>query len=65
MIYCQRCKKPNPNEADHCESCGTYLLVITRTPDALPGESIDNSFEEHLLERISSLESALARSNER
>ncbi len=65
MIYCQRCKKPNPNDADHCESCGTYLLVISRTPDALPGESIDNSLEEHLLERISSLESALARSNER
>ncbi|MEY3282022.1 MAG: hypothetical protein RIR86_35 [Acidobacteriota bacterium] len=65
MIYCQRCKKPNPNEADHCESCGTYLLVITRTPDALPGETIDNSLEEHLLERISTLESALARSNER
>jgi len=65
MIYCQRCKKLNPNEADHCEACGTYLLVISRTPDLPPGESIDNSFEEHLLERISSLESALARSNER
>ncbi|MEY4168309.1 MAG: hypothetical protein RIR52_2133, partial [Acidobacteriota bacterium] len=32
MIYCQRCKKLNPNEADHCEACGTYLLVISRTP---------------------------------
>ncbi|NBO65040.1 MAG: tetratricopeptide repeat protein [Acidobacteria bacterium] len=65
MIYCQRCKKLNPLEADHCEACGTYLLVISRTPDLLTGESIDNSFEEHLLERISSLELALARSNER
>ena len=65
MIYCQRCKKLNPNEADHCEACGTYLLVISRTPDLPSGESIDNSLEEHLLERISSLESALARSNER
>jgi tetratricopeptide (TPR) repeat protein len=65
MIYCQRCKKANPNEADHCEACGALLLVISRTPDTLPGESIDNSLEEHLLERISTLESALARSNER
>lgn len=65
MIYCQRCKKLNPNEAEHCEACGTYLLVISRTPDLSAGESIDNSLEEHLLERISSLESALARSNER
>ena len=65
MIYCQRCKKANPNEADHCEACGAFLLVITRTPDSMPGESIDNTLEEHLLERISALESALVRSNER
>lgn len=65
MIYCQRCKKVNPNEADHCEACGALLLVISRTPDSFPGETLDNSLEEHLLERISTLESALSRSNER
>ncbi len=65
MIYCQRCKKANPSEADHCEACGAYLLVISRTPDSLTGEMLDNSLEEHLLERISALESALSRSGER
>ena len=65
MIYCQRCKKANPNEADHCEACGAFLLVISRTPDSLTGEMLDNTLEEHLLERISALESALTRANER
>lgn len=65
MIYCQRCKKANPHGADHCEACGAYLLVISRTPDSIPGEGIDNTLEEHLLERISTLESALSRANER
>jgi len=65
MIYCQRCKKANPNGAEHCEACGAFLLVISRTPDSMPGEGIDNTLEEHLLERISALESALSRSNER
>lgn len=65
MIYCQRCKKANPTEADHCEACGAYLLVISHTPDSMIGGLLDNSLEEHLLERISALESALTRANER
>jgi tetratricopeptide (TPR) repeat protein len=65
MIFCQRCKKANPVETDHCEECGTPLLLITRPYGPSPADSIENTLEEHILERISSLESAVARANER
>lgn len=64
MIFCQRCKKANPPDVDHCLECGTYLLLISR-PHSAGGFEIGDSLEEHLLERISALESALSRANER
>ncbi len=65
MIFCQRCKKANPNDTDHCEECGAYLLLISRPPSSSGSEVIENTLEEHLLERISALESAMTRANER
>lgn len=64
MIFCQRCKKANPNDVDFCQECGTYLLVISRPYNA-GGFEVGDSLEEHLLERVSALESALNRANER
>lgn len=65
MIFCQSCKTANYFSAEHCTQCGTRLLLITRQrPGALQDVS-DNSLEEHLLERISALESALTRANDR
>lgn len=64
MIFCQRCKKANPNDMDYCQECGTYLLVISRPYNA-GGFEVGDSLEEHLLERVSALESALNRANER
>ena len=64
MIFCQRCKKANPNDVDYCQVCGTYLLVISRPYNA-GGFEVGDSLEEHLLERVSALESALTRANER
>ncbi|MFN0111678.1 MAG: tetratricopeptide repeat protein [Blastocatellia bacterium] len=64
MIFCQRCKKANSDDVDYCQECGTYLLVISRPYNA-GGFEVTNSLEEHLLERISTLESMLTRSNER
>lgn len=65
MIFCQSCKTANPFNAGHCLQCGTRLLLISRRrPGALQDVS-DNSLEEHLLERISALEAAAARANER
>lgn len=65
MIFCQRCKKANTNDADHCEECGAYLLLISRPASSSSTELLENTLEEHLLERVSALESALARANER
>ncbi|MBS1791492.1 MAG: tetratricopeptide repeat protein [Acidobacteria bacterium] len=64
MIFCQLCKKANPDEVDYCQECGTYLMVISRPYNA-GGFEHGDSLEEHLLERISALESALTKSNER
>jgi tetratricopeptide (TPR) repeat protein len=66
MIFCQRCKTSNPLEAEHCGACGTRLLIISGAQDtsALLTTS-DNSLEEHLLERISTLEAALTRMQDR
>lgn len=66
MIFCQRCKKANPNDVEHCEECGSFLLLISRPHSSISSaEILENTLEEHLLERVSALESALSRANER
>jgi tetratricopeptide (TPR) repeat protein len=66
MIFCQRCKLGNPIDAEFCESCGTRLLIIARPRNLPPhGDIPERTLEEHLLERISALEAAVARANER
>ena len=65
MIFCQRCRKANPNDIEHCEECGATLMIVSRREGSSAQEFIENTLEEHLLERISALESALARANER
>jgi len=64
MIFCQRCKKANPGDVDYCIECGAFLMVISR-PHSAAGFEASDSIEEHLLERISALESALTRANDR
>ncbi len=65
MIFCQRCKKANTNDLEHCEECGAVLMIVSRTQNVSAHELLENTLEEHLLERISALESALTRANER
>jgi tetratricopeptide (TPR) repeat protein len=65
MIFCQRCKRANPHDAEHCEECGAYLYLISRPSGSASSDVVENTLEEHLLERISALESALTRANER
>ena len=55
----------NPLGAENCGGCGTRLLLLTSTRSAGLADLGDNSLEEHLLERISALEGAIARANER
>jgi tetratricopeptide (TPR) repeat protein len=65
MIFCQRCKMANPVGAEQCEGCGTRLLLLVRPRGSLALEASEYSLEEHLLERISALEAAIARANDR
>ncbi len=64
MIYCQRCKQANPEEFEYCESCGTRLMLVAKEGDAAFFMH-EHIFEEHLLERISLLETAVLRANNR
>jgi tetratricopeptide (TPR) repeat protein len=65
MIFCQRCKKPNHSDSGHCEECGATLMLVSRPQGSSAFDVGDNTLEEHLLERISALESALTRANDR
>ncbi|MGH9880072.1 MAG: tetratricopeptide repeat protein, partial [Pyrinomonadaceae bacterium] len=64
--YCQKCLAANPLGQDFCLRCGTRLMIIVEPP-ASRYESVDAgaSSDEHLLERISSLENSLSRLTER
>lgn len=65
MIFCQRCKKVNLLEADYCDGCGSRLMLVSHTYDGALFDGQESTLEEHLLERISALEAALTRANER
>src|SRR5437773_12484657 len=57
MVHCQKCTTRNPLNREFCWKCGTRLLVYSG------GSAFDGSIpflEEHVLERISSLESSIA-----
>ena len=64
--YCQKCLAANPLGQDFCARCGTRLMIVVEPP-ASRYEALDAgaSGEEHLLERISTLENHLARMTER
>ena len=69
MILCQQCTHENPYNRELCVVCGARLMIITSTPTATAYGGIDSllrpTLEEHLLERISSLESQLERAQDR
>ncbi len=65
MIFCQRCKIVNPLEAENCGACGTRLLIISGSQANTLLATTDHTLEEHLLERISTLEAALTRAQDR
>jgi len=60
--YCQRCLAANPLGQDFCARCGTRLMIVVE-PASVRFESVEGtpSSDEHLLERISSLENRLSR----
>ena len=69
MILCQQCTHENPYNRETCVVCDARLLIITNTPTAAAYGGVESllrpTLEEHLLERISSLESQLERAQDR
>src|SRR5215470_7921345 len=68
MIFCQRCTHPNPYNRESCSACGTRLMIVSNTATAAAYGGAESllkpSMEEHLLERVSVLESSLQRAHE-
>ena len=64
--YCQKCLAANPLGQEFCARCGTRLMIVVE-PASARYEGIDSggSNEEHLLERISALETRLGRLTEK
>jgi tetratricopeptide (TPR) repeat protein len=64
--YCQKCLAANPLGQEFCSRCGTRLMIVVE-PSAARYEIAESgsSNEEHLLERISALESRLGRLTEK
>lgn len=64
--YCQKCLAANPLGQEFCGRCGTKLMIVTE-PASARYDVIEsgNANEEHLLERISALESRLGRLTEK
>ena len=62
MIHCQNCTTRNALTRQFCWKCGWKLLVPSRTGKS---ESPMGFMDEHVLERISSLEHALSTINKR
>lgn len=64
--YCQKCLAANPLGQEFCVRCGTRLMIIVE-PAAARYEIVESAplNEEHLLERISTLENRLGRLTEK
>ena len=61
-IFCQRCKSPNELGEDLCGQCGTRLMLLVE-PSAARFESRGTGgvMEEHLLERVTAIETHISR----
>lgn len=64
--YCQKCLAANPLGQEFCARCGTRLMIVVEPASArYEGLESVGSNEEHLLERISTLENRLGRLTEK
>ncbi len=67
VVLCQVCGTANPGDGEFCRQCGTKLLVVSGIVEAElePTEEIifqaQEELEEHMLERITSLEEKVRR----
>src|SRR2546426_1364876 len=63
--FCQKCRAANPLGREFCLRCGTRLMIVVQPPSARVDTAETTPNEEHLLERLTILESTLARLAER
>ena len=59
--FCQNCRAANPLGQEFCQRCGTRLMLVVRPPGMRVEYSDTTPNEEHLLERLTTLEITLAR----
>ncbi|MGI8554963.1 MAG: hypothetical protein ACR2LT_01200, partial [Pyrinomonadaceae bacterium] len=64
--YCQNCREKNMMGEPHCRKCGTRLMLVV-FPQSLKYDTnhVPTYYEDHLLERVTSLELRLSQITER
>ena len=61
-IFCQRCKSPNELGEDSCGQCGTRLMLLVEPSGArFESRGTGGLMEEHLLERVTAIETHISR----
>ena len=60
-VYCQNCRAPNNLSEPFCSECGTRLMIVV-FPNSLQYDTnvVPSYYEDHLLERVSTLETRLS-----
>ena len=66
IIFCQQCRARNDADDKYCHKCRARLMVVNWAEEAEDATLFDSSFlDEHLLERVSSLEESVRILSER
>ncbi len=66
IIFCQQCRARNDADDKYCHKCRARLMVVNWAEEAEDATLFDSGFlDEHLLERVNSLEESVRILSER